>query len=75
MTWRSVWEGIASFFENVLFVPYDAIRELELDSWWLANIFSWIFMIIAAAAFVYWLIQLKQFNEPTEDTYTYNENP
>jgi NhaP-type Na+/H+ or K+/H+ antiporter len=75
MTWRSVWEGIASFFENVLFVPYDAIRELELDSWWLANIFSWIFMIIAAAAFVYWLIQLKHYNEPTEDTYTYNENP
>ncbi len=75
MTWKGFWEGIASLFENVLFLPYDALRSLELDSWWLANIVSWLFLIIGAVAFIYWMIQLKRFNESTESTYTYNENP
>ena len=75
MTWKGFWEGIASLFENVLFLPYDALRSLELDSWWLANIFSWVFLIIGSVAFVYWMLQLKDFNESTEVTYTYDENP
>jgi len=75
MTWKGFWEGIASLFENVLFLPYDALRSLELDSWWLANIFSWVFLIIGSVAFVYWMLQLKDFNENTEVTYTYDENP
>lgn len=75
MTWRSVWEGIASLFENTLLVPYKAIANLELESWWLANLGSWVFLIIAASAFIYWLRKLADFNESTEETYTYNENP
>ena len=75
MTWKGFWEGIASLFENVLFIPYDALMKLELDSWWLANIVSWIFLLIGAVAFVYWLGKLKGFNENTESTYTYDENP
>ncbi|CAM3342836.1 DUF6341 family protein [Aequorivita lipolytica] len=73
MTWKGFWEGIASLFENVLFIPYDALR--EIDSWWLANIFSWVFLLIGAAAFIYWLSKLKNFNESTESTYTFDENP
>lgn len=71
MTWRGVWEGIASLFENVLFIPLDAMRALELDSWWLANIISWVFLIITFVALIYWLRKLVEFDEPTENTYTH----
>jgi len=73
MTWKGFWEGIASIFEDVLFLPYDALRNLELDSWWLANLFSWIFLLIGAYFFVYWLLQLKKFDENEENTYSYDE--
>ncbi|PVW15122.1 DUF6341 family protein [Marixanthomonas spongiae] len=73
MEWKDFFYGIADLFENVLFIPYDALRDLELDSWFLANIFSWIFILIGATAFVYWMLQLKKFDENTEDTYTYEE--
>jgi len=73
MTWKGFWEGIASIFEDVLFLPYDALRNLELDNWWLANLFSWIFLLIGAYFFVYWLLQLKKFDENEENTYSYDE--
>ncbi len=75
MTWKDFWEGIASLFENVLFIPYDALRKVELDSWFLANTVSWIFLLTAAAAFIYWMIQIKKFGDNTDVTYTYDENP
>ena len=75
MTWRGFWEGIASIFEDVLFIPYDILRKLELDSWFFANIISWILLLIGSAAFIYWMLQLKKFDEDTESHYTYNENP
>ena len=58
---------IASLFEDVLFLPFDALRELELSAWFAANGLNWIFMIIAAVAFVYWMLQLKKFNENNEE--------
>tara|TARA_R110000772_G_scaffold75388_4_gene163647 strand:+ start:320 stop:547 length:228 start_codon:yes stop_codon:yes gene_type:complete len=75
MTWKGFWEGIASLFEDFLFIPYDALAKLELFSWWLANAVNWIFVLIGAVAFVYWLGKLKDFSENEEVTYTYNENP
>lgn len=75
MTWKGFWEGIASLFEDFLFIPYDALMKLELDSWWLANFVSWIFLLIGVVAFVYWLKKLKDFNENTESTYTFDETP
>ncbi|SDR84895.1 hypothetical protein SAMN04487764_0840 [Gillisia sp. Hel1_33_143] len=60
---KDFFEGIAWLFENVLFIPLDALRTLQLDSWWLANIMNWIFMIIGAAAFIYWMLQLKKFDD------------
>ncbi len=75
MTWKGFWEGIASLFENVLFIPYNALAKLELDNWWLANFVSWIFLLIGSVAFVYWLFKLKEFNESTEETYTFDETP
>lgn len=75
MTWKGFWEGIASLFEDFLFIPYDTLMKLELDSWWLANFVSWIFLLIGVVAFVYWLKKLRDFNENTETTYTFDENP
>lgn len=60
---RDFFEGIQWFFEEVLFAPLHWLRDLELDSWFLANIINWIFVIIAAAAFIYWMLKLKKFDE------------
>ncbi len=63
--------GIQWLFENVLFIPQNFFRKLELESWFAANIFNWIFMIICAVAMVYWVKQLKLHqdnNEENQDT-------
>ena len=75
MTWKGIWEAIASVFEDALFIPYNMIREMELSTWWGANFMSWIFLLIGSAAFIYWLLQLKNYDEDTEDHYTYEETP
>lgn len=59
--------GIADLFVNVLFAPFDALKALELESWFSANIMSWIFIIIGIVAFVYWMLQLNKFNENGEE--------
>jgi hypothetical protein len=64
---KDIFEGIAWLFEEVLFLPYDALRELQLTSWFAANIMNWIFMIVGIAAFIYWMLQLKKFNDNNEE--------
>ncbi|TXD83942.1 uracil phosphoribosyltransferase [Subsaximicrobium wynnwilliamsii] len=59
--------GIEDLFVNVLFAPYDWLRALQLDSWWLANIFSWLFILVGFAAFVYWMLQLKKYTDSGEE--------
>ncbi|MBU2926794.1 DUF6341 family protein [Winogradskyella psychrotolerans] len=59
--------GIADLFVNVLFAPFDALKALELESWFAANIMSWIFMFIGIVAFVYWMLQLQKFNDNNEE--------
>lgn len=59
--------GIESFFEDFLFYPFDALRELELSSWWAANIINFLFLIVGLAAFFYWMKQLKKFNDNDEE--------
>jgi len=59
--------AIQDLFVNVLFAPLDALRELELSSWFGANIFSWIFMAIGFVAFVYWMRELSKFNKSGEE--------
>jgi hypothetical protein len=59
--------AIQDLFVNVLFAPLDALRALELESWFLANAFSWIFMLIGFVAMVYWMIQLKKYNDNNEE--------
>ena len=70
MTWKGVFEGIQSIAEDVLFLPYNMLRSIELDNWWLANIVSWTLMLIGFVAFIYWMGQLKKFNDNGEEDKT-----
>jgi len=59
--------GIADLFVDVLFAPFDALRALELENWFSANIMSWIFMAIGFVAFVYWMLELKKYDANGEE--------
>ncbi len=59
--------AIQDLFVNFLFLPYDALRELQLTNWWVANFMSWVFVIIGMVAFVYWMLQLKSYNDNNEE--------
>ena len=59
--------AIQDLFVDVLFAPMDAIRALELESWFTANLISWVFIIIGFVAMVYWMLQLKGFNDNNEE--------
>ena len=59
--------AIEDLFVNVLFAPFDALRALELEQWFLANTISWIFMIIGFVAMVYWMKELKKFDDNDEE--------
>lgn len=64
---RNIFEGIGSFFENVAFLPFDALYKLELKTWWGANIITWIFLAILVVLLVYWTKQLKIFDDNNEE--------
>jgi len=64
---KNIFEGIADLTENVLLAPYNSMRAMELESWALANTVNWILMIIGAAAMIYWVLQLKKFNDNDEE--------
>jgi len=59
--------AIQDLFVNVLFAPFDALRFLELESWFGANVMSWLFLLIGLVAFVYWMRELKKFNDSGEE--------
>ncbi len=59
--------AIQDLFVNVLFAPFDALRELELSSWSIANFMSWIFIIIGMVAFVYWMLELRKHDKNNEE--------
>lgn len=60
---KAFFEGIQSLFVDFLFKPLDWLRSLELSHWFAANTINWIFMIICTAAMVYWIKQLRIFDE------------
>ncbi len=64
---KAFWEAIADLFVNFLFAPFDALRSLELDNWWLANSVSWLLAVIGIVAFVYWMLQLRTFDKNGEE--------
>jgi len=64
---KAFFEGIQTLFVDFLFAPMDFFRHLELSTWFGANIINWIFMIICAVAMVYWIKQLKIFDDRGEE--------
>ena len=62
---ESFFRAIEDLFVNVLFAPFDALRFMQ--NWWTANTLNWIFMIIGAVAFAYWMLQLKKYNDNGEE--------
>ena len=67
MSWKGFFEGIQDFAEAVLFAPYEALRTMELESWWGANMVSWALAAIGFVAFIYWMMQLAKFNANGEE--------
>ncbi len=60
--------GIQDFFvDGPGFWLFDKLRTIELDNWWTANMVSWFFIVICIVAFVYWMNQLKIFNDNNEE--------
>lgn len=64
---KNFFEGIAWLFEEVLFLPYTLLRQLEETSWTLANSVNWIFLLIGFAAMIYWVLQLNLFDQSGEE--------
>ncbi|MDC1217269.1 uracil phosphoribosyltransferase [Flavobacteriaceae bacterium] len=64
---KAFFEGIAWLFEEVLFLPYAFLRQLENSSWTLANSVNWVFLIIGFLALIYWVFQLNLFNKNGEE--------
>ncbi|WET00612.1 uracil phosphoribosyltransferase [Flavobacterium sp. YJ01] len=60
---KAFFEGIQYLFVNILFAPLDFLRRLELITWFGANTINWIFIIICSAAIVYWIKQLRIFDD------------
>ena len=68
---RAFFEGIQTLFVDFLFKPFDFLRSLELSSWWLANLVSWLLILVCAYYTVYWCKELAKHranNEENQDT-------
>ncbi|GIM49974.1 DUF6341 family protein [Capnocytophaga stomatis] len=64
---KAFFEAIQYLFEEVLFIPLNYLRDLELENWWTANLISWIFILVAIVFFVYWLGQLRKYSKKDDE--------
>lgn len=64
---KNFFEGIAWLFEEVFFIPFAILRDLELTSWAIANSINWIFLLVGFSAMVYWVLQLNLFDKNGEE--------
>jgi len=62
---KAFFEGIQYLFEEILFMPYDFFRFME--NWWSSNLINWLLFIIGVVAMVYWILQLKKFDDNNEE--------
>lgn len=62
---RAFFEGIEDLFVNGLFAPFDLFRFME--NWWTSNAVNWVFCILGIIAMVYWLGQLRLFDNRGEE--------
>ena len=64
---KDFFNGIQELFETVLFVPFNILRETELENWWISNIVTWLFLLILIVSFSYWMFELKKFSDNNEE--------
>lgn len=65
---KDFFEGIASLFQDYLFIPFNILRrDLQPESWLAANGLNLLFLLIGIGFFAYWMTRLKSFNEDTSD--------
>ena len=64
---KAFFEAIAWLFEEILFLPYDLLRQLENSSWTFANSVNWLFMLVGFSALIYWMLQLNLFDKNGEE--------
>ncbi|MDG2371848.1 MAG: uracil phosphoribosyltransferase [Flavobacteriaceae bacterium] len=64
---KNFFEAIAWLFEEILFIPFNFLRQLELENWWLANSITWSFLVLGVCASVYWINQLRIFDKKGEE--------
>jgi heme/copper-type cytochrome/quinol oxidase subunit 4 len=64
---KDFFNGIQELFETVLFVPFNILRETELENWWISNIVTWVFLLILIVSFSYWMLELKKFSDNNEE--------
>ena len=64
---KAFFEGIAWLLEEILFIPYSILRELDQTSWTLSNSVNWIFLIVGFSAMIYWILQLNLFDKNGEE--------
>ena len=63
---KAFFEGIQDLFVNVVFkYSMDPFRFME--SWTMSNTINWVFMLIGSAAFIYWMLELKKYNDNGEE--------
>ena len=64
---KDFFNSIQELFETVLFVPFNTLRETELENWWISNIVTWVFLLILIVSFSYWMLELKKFSDNNEE--------
>jgi len=58
---------IEYLFVEILFVPLDFLRILELKNWFLSNSVNFFFIIVVSSALIYWTVQLIGFSKRGEE--------
>ena len=58
---NNIFKAIGDFFTNVLFSPFNDLR--SMDNWWLQSTISWIFIVIAFIAFLYWMGEIRKYKK------------
>jgi hypothetical protein len=62
---NNIFRLIADFCTNVLFIPFDALR--NQDRWWISNTFNIVLVSIGGILFLYWLVQLQIYKKAGTD--------
>ena len=64
---KNFFEAIASLFEDLLFLPFQLLSQLEPFSWWFSNGMSFLFLAIGSLAAVNWIKELQKFDKSGEE--------